>query len=332
MDCGGYRYYYGDSHDISIFKNFIDLSGQGLVDILSIAFGKFFGKVFALLYIWYAFHLGALVIRNFGEFINTVTLPETPMIVPMLFLGAVCIFAARSGVESMGRTSAYMLPSVMFLLVIVNILAIPQLKFSNLKPVLAEGLAPVIQGGFSIFSFPFAETILFIGVLFTLKTKKSTRRVYSTGIFFAGAVILLLSIRNVAILGELREKLYFPSHVVVSRISVGAFLQRIEVSVAFTFAVCAFVKGSVCLFVASKGISKVFNLNDYRSVVIQTGLLMTLFAYTVYDNIMDMRYWAFKVYSYYAFPFQVIIPLIIWVVLEVKREKSQLLRCLDQGH
>jgi spore germination protein KB len=80
------------------------------------------------------------------------------------------------------------------------------------------------------------------------------------------------------------------------------------------------VKSSICLLVACKGIQKVFNLKDYRSIVIQTGLLMVYFAYTVYDNSMVMKYWAFKVYSYYAFPFQVILPLIIWGVAEIKRK------------
>ncbi len=310
---------------IFVYSRILSLfPGRDLFDILSIAFGKFFGKVFAFLYIWYAFHLGALVIRNFGEFINTITLPETPMLVPMLFLGAVGIFAARSGVEVLGRTSAYLFPILIFILVAVNILAIPQFRFNNLKPVLAEGFAPVIKGGFAAFSFPFAESILFIGILFTLKTKKSPRKVYFTSVFFAGAVIVLLSIRNIVILGELLGKSYFPSHVAVSRIAVGEFLQRIEISVSFVFAVCAFVKSTVCLLVASKGISKVFNLNDYRSIVIQTGLLMTLFADTVYKNTMEMNYWVHKVYAYYAFPFQVIIPLIVWVILEVKKRKESI--------
>ena len=38
----------------------------------------------SILYIWYVFHLGALVFRNFGEFMNIVALPETPMMISML--------------------------------------------------------------------------------------------------------------------------------------------------------------------------------------------------------------------------------------------------------
>ncbi|KNY25825.1 GerAB/ArcD/ProY family transporter [Pseudobacteroides cellulosolvens] len=297
--------------------------GKDLFDIINIAFGKVFGKVISLFYIWYAFHLGALVIRNFGEFINTVSLPETPMFVPMLFISVVCLYVARMGVEVIGRISTYFLPIVLFIIVAVNVLAIPQFDIRNIKPVLSQGFAPVIKGGFSAFAFPFAESVILLGVLFSLKTKKSPYKVYFTGILFAGIVIVFLTIRNIVILGELLGHLNFPSHVAVSRISVSEFLQRIEVSVAFVFVVCAFTKASVCLYVASKGIGKIFKLNDYRSVVIQTGLLMIFLSYTLYKNIMEMRYWAYNVYQYYAFPFQVILPLIIWIIIEFKAKKMK---------
>jgi spore germination protein KB len=124
-------------------------------------------------------------------------------------------------------------------------------------------------------------------------------------------------------LGNMLDSFYFPSYEAVSMISVGDFIQRIEVSVSFLFIFGVFIKSSICLLVACKGIGKIFNLKDYRSIVIQTGLLMIYFSYTVYDNSMEMNYWAFKVYSYYAFPMQVILPIIIWILAEIKARKNK---------
>ena len=125
------------------------------------------------------------------------------------------------------------------------------------------------------------------------------------------------------ILGELNEALYFPSHEAVSRISIGSFLERIEVTVSLVFIASAFIKCSVCLFTACKGVSRVFNLHNYTSVVIQIGLLMIYFSYIVYKNIMDMNSWVYKIYPYYSFPFQVIIPIALWIIAEIKhRNKS----------
>jgi spore germination protein KB len=134
---------------------------------------------------------------------------------------------------------------------------------------------------------------------------------------------MILTVRNTGVLGNMADKLYFPAYEAVSRINIGDFLQRMEVTVSFVFFISVFVKSSVCLLVTSKGIAKMFNLKDYRSIVIQTGFLMIYFSYTFYDNIMEMKYWADKVYPYYVFPVQVILPIIIWITAEIKSRKKK---------
>ena len=306
------------SRILSIFQ------GKDLFDILNITLGKVIGKIVAIIYIWYAFHLGALVLRNFGEFINTVSMPETPMFVPLLCMGLLCIIASKLGIEVLGRTTTYFVPIIFFILVVVQMLSIPQLHLNHLKPILGNGLAPVLQGGFVTFSFPLAETVLFIGVFCSLKTKKSPFRVYYWGMMISAIIIITTTIRNVGVLGNIRDSFYYPSYAAVSRISVGDFVQRIEVTVSIVFIFSAFIKSSICLLVACKGIGKMFNLKDYRSIVIQTGLLMVYFSYIVYDNSMEMIYWARKVYPYYAFPMQVILPIIVWVLAEIKKKRNGL--------
>lgn len=294
---------------------------KDLFDILNITLGKTIGKIAAILYIWYAFHLGTMVLRNFGEFTSTVAMPETPMIVSMLCLGLTCIVAVKLGIEVLGRTVTYFLPVLLFILVAVQLLAIPQLHLNYLKPILGNGLSPILKGGFTTFSFPFAETVLFIGVFSSLKTKKSPIQVYFWGILISAVLIIMTTLRNITVLGNMLGSYYFPSYAAVSRISIGDFLQRIEVSVASVFTFGVFVKSSICLLVVSKGLAKMFNLKDYRSIVIQTGLLMIYFSYIIYENSMEMKDWAFKVYPYYAFPFQVVLPIIIWILAEVKARR-----------
>ncbi|WP_071392847.1 GerAB/ArcD/ProY family transporter [Bacillus tuaregi] len=295
---------------------------KGLFDILELVFGKIIGKCVAFLYIWYTFHLGALVIQNFGQYINTTTMPETPLLIPMLCLGLVCIAAVRSGIEVIGRISVYSLPLIFFIIFIVQIMGLPNWNLENVKPILANGFLPVLKGGFSVFSFPFAESVVLLGAFFSLKTNHSAYKIFLKGTAIAGFFLLIITLRNIFILGGMLPNLYFPSHVAVSRISIGHFLQRIEVTVAVVLIFGVFIKASICLLVSSMGIAKVFKLHDYRSVVIQTGLLMVYFSYTLYDSIFEMRAWAFEIYSYYAFPFQVILPLVMLGIGELKRLKG----------
>ena len=312
-----------------IYSRLLNLyPGKDLFDILDVLLGKILGKVIAIIYTLFSLHLGALVIHNFSQFINTVAMPETPIIISMFALGLVCIYAARLGIEVLSRTVGLFFPFILFIIIVVQLLNIPQLHFENFKPFLANGMKPVLKGAFNAFSFPFTESVVLLGVFSSLKTKKSSYKVIFLGLLIAASIILILTTRNILTLGNLAGSLYFPSHVAVSMISIGDFIQRIEVTVAIVLVFNVFVKSSICLIVACKGIAKIFNLVEYRSVVIQTGLLMIFLSYILYDNIMVMTYWAFKVYPYYAFPMEVIFPVIIWIVAEYKVRKSEKIKAI----
>lgn len=298
--------------------------GKDLFDILQLIYGRILGSIVSTIYILYAFHLGSLVLRNFGEFMNTAGFPETPMLVSLIFMGMLCAVSVRLGIEVIGRFCTALLPLLLSIIAIVLLFSLSAANFEYLKPILGSGIMPVIKGGFSAFSFPFAETVLFLGVTFSLNTDNSSYKVYLFSIIFAGIIIVIVTIRNIAILGNLLPMLYFPSHIAVSLISIMDFIQRMELTVVIIFIDGVFVKASICLFVTCRGITRVLKLTDYRSIVIPMGILMVYFSYTVYDNIMQMSYWAFKVYPYYAFPMQVILPIVIWISAEVKRAKANL--------
>jgi spore germination protein KB len=295
---------------------------KDLFDILIITLGKLMGSVISIIYIWYAFHLGSLVLCNFGYFSSTMLLPETPMLAPLLCLGAICIFAVKSGIEGLVRISTILILIIFIIIAIVQLLVIPQLNFSNIRPFLGNGIKPVFHGGFLSFSFPFAETVLFTCSFSSLKSKKSALNVYFRGIIISGITLIIITIRNILVLGSTLANFDFPSYTAVSMITIGDFIQRMAVTVAIVFIFGVFIKSSICLFTACRGIEKVFSLKNYRSIVIQTGLLMVYFSFTVYDNAEEMVYWAFKVYPYYAFPMQVILPVIVWIFAEINKKNN----------
>ncbi|MDQ0195186.1 GerAB/ArcD/ProY family transporter [Paenibacillus wynnii] len=297
--------------------------GKDLFDILVAVFGKIGGKILSCLYIWYALHLGSLVLRNFGEFCRTVALTETPMIVPMLFVGLLGISAVKAGIEVMGRTARLLLVFSIFVIIIVQILALPLFNFDFLRPVLDPGWVPILNDTFGAFTFPFAETVLFLGTFRALPEKGSGYKILLSGLLIAGALITFISVRNLLVLGpNALTSLYFPSYVAVSRINVGDFLTRIEGSSAIVFCTSLFIKVSICLYVASTGMSKVFNLKSYRSVVLQMGLIMVYMSDFIFKDIFEMQHFAFETYRYYALPFQVIIPLILWIGAELVIRKK----------
>jgi spore germination protein KB len=101
-------------------------------------------------------------------------------------------------------------------------------------------------------------------------------------------------------------------------------LERLEMLVAVIFLVCTFVKVCICVFAVCNGISKVFGLNDYKFIATPVVLLMLSFSFIVYKSTMEMTFWAFNIWPYYAFPFEVIIPLVVFIMSEIKSRSSAL--------
>jgi spore germination protein KB len=137
------------------------------------------------------------------------------------------------------------------------------------------------------------------------------------------AVFLLVFVRNLSLLGVTVMCLdYFPSYVAARIIEVGDFLARIEGSISTNFLFAGIVKVTSCLLAASKGMACLFNLDHCRPVVLPMGMLSLALCAIVYKNTMEM--FAFlPYYPYYAFPFQVAIPLMAWIGGEIYVKKHK---------
>lgn len=292
---------------------------KNLFEINEIVFGKVGGKVLSLPYIWFGFHLTALVINNFSEFISIVGLPDTPRLVPVMFMVALCIWGAKAGVEVLGRLSAPFSIFLTMLIITTVSLSVPQMKFENLRPFLAEGIKPVIKGSVSAFTFPYGETVIFLMILSGLMNRKSAYKIFPIAMLIPGITLVAISTRNIMVIGvEELSRNYFASYTVVARINVGEFLQRIETAVMVAFILGGFVKVSCCLIGTCNGIAKIFNFDDYRFLITPIALAALSFSYIAYDSIIETTRWVPQVWYIYASIFEVFIPLVTYIGAEFK--------------
>jgi spore germination protein KB len=103
---------------------------------------------------------------------------------------------------------------------------------------------------------------------------------------------------------------------------VGDFLARLEGSIAMNFILAGIVKLSVCLIVASKGTATLFGIENYKEVILPVSLFIAALCSTLYHNVMQMFDFV-RFYRYYAIPFQILIPIIIWIAAEIKMRKKR---------
>lgn len=297
---------------------------KDLFDIIRICFGKFIGNLVIIISITYFIYWTADILNNYSFFIWTNNLVNTPKIIIIISLSIICVLGVKGGIELIGRSS-----QVLAIIAIAGIftgvlLLIPKMNINNLRPILLEGFKPIFKGSYHVLTL-FGQTLAFTFAFTDIKEKKSSFKLYFFGLLFATIFTLMISLTDVLVIGVNSSiNKYYPSYVAVSRIDIYGILQRIEVIVSLVFVLGGFIKISILLLCTCKGITRIFNYKDYRFIIIPISLIIINLAYFQYDNVQ--HYFAFnsEIWAHYFFPFQFILPIIIWIVAEIKNKKNKL--------
>jgi len=296
--------------------------GKDLFDILQIVMGKFIGKFVSILMIWFAFHTGTLIFGNIFDYTEITVLDHTPVAIPMIFFAILIIWSLKEGIEVLGRWCEFFIWIVIIIFLIILLLTTPLTNINRLKPILNNGFTPVLKGAFLSFTYPFGQTIILTMVFSNISKIKNYKKTFIVGLLVGGGFILGATISTTLILGSVsNSRLYFPGPTAVSLISIGQLFERLEMLVAIQFLVCIFTKISICTFAVCNGISKVFGFKDYKFIATPVVLLMFNFAFFICKSSMELASWITNIYPYYSFGFEVIIPLVIFIVVEIKNRK-----------
>lgn len=300
----------------ALAKQFKD---KTIIEINSLVYGKILGKCISILFIWYLFHLGALVLNDYVRFFKLQIYHATPKAVVLLLLMLVCASTVGRGIEVLARCSLILVPFTIVLAFSDTLFLIPHFDLHNLMPILDMPIGKLLLESHGAASFPFAETVAFLMVLsFVDKPEKGPSAV-SLGLLIAGFVIILIAARNAAVLGQMASIINYPSFIAVQAIDIGDIFTRLEVVVAINLITMGFIKISVLFYGTVLGVAQIFNLRSYRPIILPVGLLMVILALTNVENTIEMLEFASKGYIIYAVPFQIGIPLITLIIAKLRK-------------
>lgn len=296
---------------------------KNLFQIAELLFGGVGGKIISVLYVWYGLHLAALVLRNFSEFTQVSTMPETPQLPILILMALTAVYLARSGMAAMGKWSVIGTGFVLFVVFFTFFGSIYQMEPGILLPVMSSTPKKLVLATLQVFSFPYAEAVLFLCLGDTMGRDATSYKIFVRAILITLVIFLMVFLRNITLLGgPLMDITYFPSYVTARIIKVGGFLERIEGSISTNFLVAGILKISVCLLAVSKGFASLIGKRDGRALVIPTGLLALALSAILYHNPMEM--FAFTSISFaYKFPFQVLIPILLWIAGELHVRRGE---------
>ncbi|MGI6149523.1 MAG: endospore germination permease [Firmicutes bacterium] len=305
---------------ILVYARLVDLDpNNDIFQTLEKALGKLVAWTAAALYGWYALLLMYNSVNNLGNFIAVAGLVETPRAVPRLFLLVITLAAAKLGVEPLTRWSTLFLIVVVGISVFAFALVSEEIDYSNLQPILYDGIGPVAAGTFSTMAFPFLEAVLFIFIGAAYRGQGGARQVMLWGHLIAGATILFIITNTLAVIGpDVYRIQYYPVYGAASRIDVGGIFTRLEITVTFIFLATTFVKITVCLIAAARCCGYLVGEPRYTYLLTPLALSGIVGTFWLAEGTLEMEAMALQVWRPMQLVLQIILPVIIWIVAEIR--------------
>jgi spore germination protein KB len=296
--------------------------GRNYFENIICAAGRPAGTVICVLITLYALVLGAVVLRNFSEFIHLVNMVETPIIMIAVSVMVVVIYTLSNGLYVLARISKLMLLLLVVSVTVTIVLAYQNMDASHLKPVLQSRPADLLRGIVSSFSTPYCEIILCAPMFGAMSRNAKIFPTFLKGVFFAFLILLAANIRNTLVLGYLDTTVNYSSYEAVSVIQIGEFFTRVEVLIGITLLLAGFVKSGVILFSTCEGLRKAAGYRDYEPIVVPVGVLTLTAVPLISSNVSELS-WMIEHLPFYALPVQVLLPVLVLVIGKGKKKLKQ---------
>ena len=294
--------------------------GQSMIQFSERIVGKIGSKVVGAIYFFYLLQFTGVIIREYGEFVASTFLRETPMFVTMGLMVLACAVAVRGGVEVLARCALVFMPIVILFFFLVSLMTLPDAKPRNMLPVMEFGVQPALVGAVvpaGWFSEFFLTTFLFPFVTDPGKGMK-------WGMISVAAVMLMLTFANLTTLllfGPITEGTTFPVMTAVRYISIADFIQHVESVITATWLLGMFVKNAVFNYALVLATAQWLKLSDYRPIVFPIGLLLLLMSFWSAPNLQGLAHFIITV-PFYLISVHFVVPLILLLIAVLRRKRD----------
>lgn len=285
---------------------------QDMVQISRRVLGSVIGTMVGIMWVLYFFILTVLVARNQADFAN-VFFVSTPDLVLVAILVAVGIYAVRLGKEVIVRFSELTMPCMLGIFVLLVILILPIVDLNQFRPLLVEGITPVLWGAVLTYAFPVGEIVVLASFLSNLKLKNSRQAIWLFVALALGAGVLALrTFAAVGVLGPAETVVQlFPVYSAFRQIDLFDVIQRVDILIIGVFVTTAYIKFFVCFYVTAEGIASLLKLPDYRIIVFPLALILAALIHVGIDSVFELLNFNTQIWPVISIVFAVILPVLL---------------------
>ena len=302
--------------------------GKNYVEIIISILGEKIGIPLALLYAVYWLWPAARNLREFGELINTTLLTETPLIVILFIFILLSLYALLKGLEVFARTSEIIMPLIIFSIIGLFILIFlsVDINFKNLKPVLSEGIKPVLKAAYpNVSLFPFGEIFIFSMYWCYADEKKIIRKTTMLAAILAGVFLSISLIMDITVLGVKYTSIStIPLLQTIKLVNVGKIITHIDTLGILLIFLGGFYKMSLFLNGVVLVLVTVFKIKNYNFTLVLFSFFLLWVAIVFEPSYVYHRWMTPFDTNHFYIVFLQIIPALLLLIYWIKKKRSQL--------
>ncbi|AHN21214.1 GerAB/ArcD/ProY family transporter [Lysinibacillus varians] len=312
-----------------LIKLFIMLSNKmadlSLVEVTEKFLGKFIGKVVSIGFVLLTLFSSGELLYFIGNFLQTEVMPETPPVVFAILFCCIILFAAYQGIEVFARTLEILFPAFLLVFMIFLFFVSPQIEIKHVQPVFEVSFQPFIYSiihFMGLFSFPLIVLLMIFPSV--INNLQSGKKGFYIGTLMGGFIITSFIALSILVLGVTNTTIRtFPSYTLAQKISVGKFLQRIEIIMAFMWMVTIFVRAFMYYYASLIGISQILKLKDHRPLILPLGMISIALSQIVHANIIHSDKYNQQTWPLAIAVFSIFLPIILLLIAMFKRSKNK---------
>ncbi|MGE7915332.1 GerAB/ArcD/ProY family transporter [Lysinibacillus xylanilyticus] len=282
--------------------------------------GRFFGKLTAIGFSILTFFGAGQLLYFIGNFMSTEVMPETPTMAFSLLFGIIIIFAAFQGIEVFARSAEILFPIFSLVFIVFVVFISPLIHFENLQPILEtpkKSLSIGVIRFMSICSFPLVALLILYPS--AVNVHKSAQKGFYIGTAIGGIVLIIIVTLCILVIGPSNTaNRTFPSYALAQRISIGNFLQRVEVIMAAMWIISIYIKTFMYFYASVISIAQICKIKDHRPLIVPLGMIVIGFSQIIHPDIVHSNTYNNEIWPLFCGTFAILLPIVLLIAAKFR--------------
>lgn len=259
--------------------------GRNLVQYSVTVLGAPVGKALGFLFMFNVILLNGNQTRQFIDFMSMNYFTTTPSIVFTISITVIAALAIRQGVEIIGRLATLLTPIILLIILAIILPLTDSLDLERLLPMMEHGFLPVGRGALAL-DIWFSMYVYLTFFLPHITSNKSMHRWGWISVACAALCSIFSFIYTLGIMGTSLNSFTYPFMVMSRYVQAFEFLAHLDSLVMLFWVLDVFLRACMTYYCAVIGFAHLFDLKDYTRIILPIGVLITVFTYWSFPNMI----------------------------------------------